>query len=293
MSEDTISEVLQLATDRLNSSSSSARLDAEVLLAFVMNTTRSQLISRMREPLSEDQVNQFNTLIDRRSASEPVAYIIGHREFWGLDFRVTPAVLVPRPETEHLIELALSKIDLRSKEISLLDLGTGSGCIAISLVYELQKRGVKGQAVAVDSSIEALAIAESNARQLGVSALIKFIEGDWFSRVPRQKFDLIVSNPPYVADGDTRISPELGYEPPQALYSGEDGLKAIRAIMSCSEEYLDSRGSLLVEFGFEQRGQIEQYFVEQQQEGMWQSAQIAFYRDLAGLDRIVEIALSN
>lgn len=222
-------------------------VDARVLLQHALNVTHAYLIAHSERTLTDAEQDRFRQSLARRAAGEPVAYLVGRREFFGRDFRVSPAVLIPRPETELLVETALDKV--RGCEAPhVLDLGTGSGCVAITLALERSDAKV----VAADLSADALRIATDNARDLG-AANVSFARGDWFDAVGRLAFDLIVSNPPYVAAADPHLSEgDLRFEPRSALASGPTGLDDIAAIVARATRHLRPGGWLLLEHGFDQ-----------------------------------------
>ncbi len=265
--------------------STTPRLDVEILLAHVLGLTRSQLLIDSRREITADEYNSFMALVTKRKEGIPVAYLLGNKEFWGLEFKVSPAVLVPRPETEHLIERALEIIEENNlSPVKILELGTGSGCIAISLAYELHKSQIEFEILAVDFSKDALLIAEENYQNLIPTLPVNFIYSNWFQNIKQQKFDLIISNPPYVNVDLPDLSPELKYEPATALFSSDLGLTDIFKIITESRNYLNSSGQLLIEFGSEQRSLVQERFKQ-----LYQDAQINFIPDLAGKDRIIEI----
>lgn len=222
-------------------------VDARVLLCQVLGKNAAHLAAHAERNLTPEQTRAYQACIARRSAGEPVAYIIGSREFYGLELRVTPAVLIPRPETELLVDLALASVPI-SEEWQVLDLGTGSGCIALSLAHARPRSRV----TASDSAPDALALARENARALGIEN-VAFAEGNWFAAVAGQHFQLIVSNPPYVAAHDPHLlQGDLRYEPRAALVGGSDGLDALRAIVAGAPAHLRPRGALLLEHGYDQ-----------------------------------------
>ncbi len=277
-------ELLNEGGAALQVASPSPRLDAALLLAYAAGFTRVQLIVRSKDPAAADVVALYRALIARRSQSEPVAYITAEKEFWGLPFKVTPAVLIPRPETELLVEQALEIIDER-QDVSILELGTGSGCIPVALVRELTKQKNSFVCTAVDSSAEALHVAEENASRHKVTAKIKFVPSDWFSALaPDQLFDLIISNPPYIADTDTNVSPETRFEPNQALYSGAEGLDAIKKILLEAPLHLCPEGDVLIEIGSGQQQALEEFY---QQNLVNTYRSITFLPDLAGRVRVL------
>jgi release factor glutamine methyltransferase len=231
------------------------RIDAEFLLAHYLAKPRAWLYAFSDQPLSDRQVEDFMALAKRRAAGEPVAYITGRRGFWSFDLCVSPDTLIPRPETELLVELALAHIP-ENHPCRILDLGTGSGAIALALAHE--RPG--SQVTAVDVSEPALAIADRNAAELKLRNLA-FIRSYWFAELGGQLFDLIVSNPPYIEISDTHLQQgDLRFEPRSALASGADGLDDIRVIVSQAPQHLSRHGWLLVEHGWNQGKAIRQLF---------------------------------
>lgn len=220
------------------------RLDAQMLLGHVLARTRSWLLANDDASLTHAQLQLADTLISRRAAGEPVAYLVGEKEFHGLTLRVSPAVLVPRPDTETLVDWALELLR-HSTEPSVLDMGTGSGAIALALKHSCPQAHV----TALDVSPEALAVARENAERLQLS--IRLVQSDWWQAVVGQRFDVIVSNPPYIAGGDLHLA-ALQHEPLLALTPGGDGLDAIRQIVSGSSRHLNDGGWLLLEHGYDQ-----------------------------------------
>jgi len=231
--------------------SDSARLDAEVLLARAIDMPRSYLYAHPEDTLDELALARLNASIEQRAAGTPIAYITGMREFWSLQLQVSAATLVPRPETELLVELALRRIPRRAAW-QILDLGTGSGAIAVAIASERPACEV----TAVDVSPEALAVAAHNVRLLDI-ANVECLLGDWTKPVATRKFQLIVSNPPYVAAGDERLA-ALGAEPHIALVSGNDGLQAVRRLSQECKSVLADHGCLILEHGEEQRDAVSQ-----------------------------------
>jgi release factor glutamine methyltransferase len=221
--------------------------DARVLLCHVLGRNAAYLAAHADSTLTPKQSSAYENYVARRDAGEPVAYLIGRREFYGLELRVTPAVLIPRPETELLVDLALARIPPQD-EWRVLDLGTGSGCIALSIAHARPRSRV----TAVDSAPDALALARENARSLGIGN-VAFAEGNWFTPVAGERFDLIVSNPPYVAAQDPHLAQgDLRHEPRAALIGGLDGLDALRTIVAGALEHLRPRAALLLEHGHDQ-----------------------------------------
>lgn len=232
-----------------------ARLDAEVLLAWALGADRSALHVHPERAVGEREAAAFESTLRQRCERVPLAYAVGTKEFWSLDFEVTPDVLIPRPETERIVELALdlaagSGITRRGRSTarnfrpSICDMGTGSGCIAVALARELPCASV----TAVDISPAALAVAQRNARRHGVEERIELVQGDLFASLSGRCFDLVVSNPPYVATAEfAALEPELRYEPAIALAGGADGLDVIRRLVAASPGYLAPGGWLLLE----------------------------------------------
>ena len=222
-------------------------VDARALLRHACGSDDAFLVAHANDKLSPAQSVQYAALVARRAAGEPVAYIVGTREFFSLDFKVTPAVLIPRPETELLVEIALERI-AADRAAGVLDLGTGSGCIAIAIA----KHRPRARVVAVDRSAAALAVARENSARHRSSNL-ELRQSDWFSNLGAERFDLIVANPPYVAARDPHLqSGDLRAEPVDALSAGEDGLECLRAIMAAAPAHLNNGGVLAVEHGYHQ-----------------------------------------
>jgi len=232
-----------------------AALDAEVLARHVLECDRATLLTRARDPIPSAFDRLYHTLVARRAAREPIAYIVGHREFWGLEFEVTPAVLIPRPETELIVEEAISVIPIREAARRIIDVGTGSGCLAVALAVEFPPATV----IAIDLSEEALTVAARNAERHNLIGRIDFVRTDLLQGVSGTA-DLIVSNPPYVPDRDAPIvQPEVGrYEPASALYGGKDGLDLIRRLLADARPLLATGGWLIIEFGFGQEPAVEE-----------------------------------
>jgi release factor glutamine methyltransferase len=261
------------AAEKLAAVSESPRLDAEVLLARALDLPRSYLYAHPDEVLDEASSARFFATLDRRLKGLPLAYITGEKEFWSLSLAVGPGALVPRPETEFLVELALREIP-RRHERSVLDLGTGSGAIAVALASERPACRI----VATDVSTAALKIAKHNAAKLGLGN-IDFVEADWTSSLSGQPFDLIVSNPPYVRPDDPALD-KLRFEPKLALVSGNDGLDAIRTLARECGRLLVPSGVLMLEHGGDQRDDVAVILAE---EG-W--SEIQCFNDLAGRPRV-------
>jgi release factor glutamine methyltransferase len=238
----TIRQALVEATHRLGD-----RIDAEVLLCHVLDKPRSWLIAHADDTLLPDYAAAYALLLEQREAGEPVAYITGRRGFWSLDLEVTPATLIPRPETELLVELALERLP-NDRPCHVLDLGTGSGAIALAIARERPS----SQVTATDASSDALAVAQGNARRHHVGN-ISFVHGDWFAPLGDKRFDVIVSNPPYIESSDPHLQQgDLRFEPMSALASGIDGFDDIRRIIRDAGLHLLPGGWLLFEHGWQQ-----------------------------------------
>ncbi len=253
-----------------------AGLETHILLGRALCKPRAYLLAHRDDPIDPTTLADFNALIERRLGGEPIAYILGEREFFGFTLRVTPAVLIPRPDTELLVELALALIPEQAA-CEVLDLGTGSGAVAIAIA----KQRLKARITAIDQSAEALAVARDNAQRLGASN-VHFLQGDWFAPLPPDaRFDVIVGNPPYIAEGDAHLAQgDLRFEPKAALASGADGLDAIRAIAGRVAQHLTPQGWLLLEHGFEQGHACRKVLAEH---GL---QEVSSHRDLAGLERV-------
>ena len=249
------------------------RSEAELLLGFILGRERVWLLAHAEESIDSSRARAARALFARRRAGEPVAYITGWREFYGLALRVTPDVLIPRPETELLVELALERLPPGAPG-RVLELGTGSGAIAIALASERPGLGI----VATDVSEAALALARRNARDHG--AEIEFVLGDWFDALAPEQFDLIVSNPPYVAAGDAHLERgDVRFEPQLALVGGGDGLACIREIAARAQDRLRPGGCLLMEHGYDQGARCVELLVA------LGYAEVADFHDLAGWPR--------
>lgn len=270
-----IQSLLAESNRQLQASSDSAQLDIEILLCHVLNKDRSHLRAWPEKQVSDDQLKQFNTLFKQRLQGMPIAYLTGKREFWSRDFITTPAVLIPRPETETLIELCLELIPNQSTT-STLDLGTGSGIIAITLAAELKSV----QVTAVDQSKEALIIAQKNAT-LNNTKGIQFIQSDWFTQVPPQQFDFILSNPPYIDPADHHLQQgDVRFEPSSALIAQKNGLQDIIDIAQHSTKFLKQNGYLILEHGYDQQQSVHDILKSQHY------TNIHCITDLAGQDRV-------
>lgn len=276
----------------LNLDAGSARIEVQMLLQQVLGVSRAYLLAHPEQALNEVQAATYRALLQRRMAGEPLAYILGEREFFGLDFKVTPATLIPRPDTELLVELALARIPLPSPGLTatlsrerergwgrgfrVLDLGTGSGAIALSIAHARPEAAV----TAVDASTEALEVARENVQRLNIGN-VRLLRSDWFSALAGERFDLIVSNPPYIADGDAHlVQGDLRFEPRSALASGADGLDDIRRIVAGAKEHLNAGGWLLFEHGYDQAARARELLGAAEYAGVFSA------RDLAGIERV-------
>ena len=276
---ETLKTLLSNGRQRLEESSQSPRLDAEVLLGFVLEAGRASIYANSERAVTHQQATRYEQLISERSKGRPVAHLTGQREFWSLALRVNEHVLVPRPETELLVERALAHIPAGGPQ-TVLDLGTGSGAIATALAVERPQINL----LATDASEQALTLAAQNAA-IHCPNRIGFALGNWYKALPAGQtcFDLIVSNPPYISPDEVELTDvELRYEPQEALYSGDDGLDAIRTIIKGAPSRLNNKGWLLLEHGFTQTENIAGLFSEA---GF---SDIQSYHDLAGLSRMTE-----
>jgi len=284
-----IRELLTQACVELREISSTPRLDAEILFSHSTGLSRIEIITRYSDPISGEEIETFRGYLNRRKAYEPVAYITGRKEFWGLDFEVSPDVLIPRPETELLVERALEILDDRTGVLKILDLGTGSGALAVALAVELKNQDRDFFITAVDNSASALEIARNNARHHGVAACVEFKQSDWFSALGEEKFNLIISNPPYVAEGDLNVSNEIHFEPPGSLFAGERGLRDIERLLREAGSFIQSTGRFLFEFGSSQTEEIENLCASLLSEGLPGFSKLSIHQDLSGLDRAGEV----
>jgi len=243
----TIAQSLNAARQLIRSSSS-PRIDSEALLCHVLKCNTAHLMTWPDKELDQHDVTLFNQLINKRIAGMPIAYIIGEKEFWSLSLKVTDATLIPRPETELIVETLLSKFSI-DKHLDLIDLGTGSGAIAITLAHTMPK----WRLTATDISSAALKIATNNAEQYQLDN-IEFIQSDWFDSLENQHFDIVISNPPYIADYDTHLNEgDVRFEPRSALVSGATGMDDINIIASQAKDHLRDNGWLILEHGYDQK----------------------------------------
>lgn len=252
-----IKSVLAQAAESLAPVSDSALLDAEILLCRVLDKERSHLRAWPDKRLPAEHAGAFWALVHERQQGKPIAYITSSREFWSREFYVTPDVLIPRPDTELLIELALRLIP-QNRPASLIDLGTGSGIIAITLAAERPQADV----IAADFSQAALAVARHNAQQHQLSR-IRFYHSNWFEQVPAATFDLVISNPPYIAEDDSHLQQgDIRFEPQSALVAAQQGLSDIRTIAGQARARLNNGGHLLIEHGYNQQQTVQAIFTE-------------------------------
>jgi release factor glutamine methyltransferase len=278
----TIADTLSEAIARLRDSSPTPHLDAEVLAMHALGLTRTELIARGRESSCETSCGRLQEFIARRAAGEPVAHITGTREFWSLPLKVTPATLIPRPETELLVERALGRIP-RAAAWRIADLGTGSGAVALAIARERPSCHI----VATDISAPALEVARHNAGRHGLGN-IAFRRGRWLEALCGERFHLIVSNPPYVRENDPHLRQgDVRFEPRTALAGGPDGLGAIRAISADARAHLQPGGWLMLEHG---RDQGERVAAQLRWHGY---REVATHPDLAGHARVTEARSSH
>jgi len=272
----TIQQALREAKNLLSIVTDNPVLEAEILLAHVLDTSRSYLHAWRDAKLNGDQSRVFADCLMRRRNKEPIAYITGSREFWSLDFLVTPDTLIPRPETELLVESILNTHKESHAFIKMADLGTGCGAIALSIAHEKPD----WQIVATDVSESALQVARNNASRLALHN-VSFYQGNWCTALPSDGFDVIVSNPPYIGEVEWEAYAEgLLCEPRDALISGLDGLDAIRTISHSAKQYLKPAGYVFIEHGFLQGAQVRKIFAASGY------SQIHSVRDLSGQERV-------
>ena len=270
-----IKSVIAEAVDALAFVSDSALLDAEILLCLVLKKQRSYLRAWPDHQLLPEHLSAFRALLEERQKGTPIAYITGQKEFWSRDFLVTPDVLIPRPDTELLIELSLKLIP-ENAPFKIIDLGTGSGIIAITLAAERPQ----AQVSATDICLAALRIAKLNADKHRINN-IRFYQSDWFSSVPDSKFQLIISNPPYIAKDDSHLlQGDVRFEPQTALSATEQGLGDIKNIATAARSFLEPCGHLLIEHGYNQQQQVQTLFKNLHYDN------IKTYTDLSGQPRV-------
>jgi len=259
---------------RALSGGESPKRDAEVLLAFVTGKSRSWLMAFDETELSDAQLTQLNTLIARRACGEPVAHLTGEREFWSLPLTVSPVTLIPRPDTEILVEQALAR--LPTAAVDILDLGTGTGAVALALASERPDCRIVG----VDRVAEAVQLAQHNAQKLQITN-VAFLQSDWFSALAQRKFALIVSNPPYIDSADPHLQQgDVRFEPLSALVAPEQGLADIRHIAQAARDYLQPDGWLMLEHGWQQGAQVRNILAAHGYQA------VTTCQDYAGHDRV-------
>jgi release factor glutamine methyltransferase len=272
-----VGDWLKMTVVRLNAVSTSPQLDAEILLHAITGIHRAMAYARPEQILSNEQMEDLQLVLVRRERGEPIAYITGTQEFWSMPLDVSPAVLIPRPETELLVERALELVSLEHPS-RVLDLGTGSGAIALAVAHAR----AHAQVIAVDLSQDALAVAAGNRRALAIGNL-ELKQSDWFSGLHGERFDVIVSNPPYIAIDDPDIAPDVAaFEPALALIAGPTGLEAIERIARDACHHLLPNGWLLLEHGWKQGAEVRSALV---QHGY---SHVRSRSDLAGHDRVTE-----
>ena len=283
----TVQSALREASERLTQAGcESPRLDAEILLARCLCVNRAYLVAHGEETLAADVWARFRSWVQRRERREPVAYIIGRREFYGLDFAVTPAVLIPRPETEHVVEAVLELAQARHPQgegVSIVDVGAGSGAIAVALAVHLPLARV----CALEASPDALAVAWANADRHGVAERVCLVESDLLSGLPWQA-DILVANLPYVSDEEwENLAPEIRlYEPPLALRGGPDGLDVIRGLLRQAPDHLAPGAAVVLEISATQGRAVRDMVSE-----AFPGAAVRVEQDYAGLDRVVVAVL--
>lgn len=270
----TLKEWLTQTRQGLAAISDTAQLDAEILLANCLSVNKSYLYTWPEKSLTDQQLQQLDVWLALRLQGQPIAYIVGHREFWSLDFKVNDACLIPRPETELLVEQCLQA--LPETEQFVLELGTGSGAIAIALAYERPL----WQILASDRSEKALTIAKQNAQNLAVTN-VKFCSSDWFQQLENQQFAAIISNPPYIEKDDPHLlQGDVRFEPPDALVAEDNGLAALQTIIETAPKYLLQKGLLALEHGYQQAAQVQQLMTK------YGFLSVSSHRDLAGHERV-------
>ncbi|MGB6158163.1 MAG: peptide chain release factor N(5)-glutamine methyltransferase [Acidobacteriaceae bacterium] len=271
-STETVREAILSATSKLHSLAT-ARRDAEVLLMRVVGRDRAWIMTHADAGLTSEQLAQFEDWVARRARQEPVQYILGETEFYGLTLRVTPAVLIPRAETEHLVESVLARVR-QDTVVRICDVGTGSGAIAVALSHALPR----AQVTAVDISAAALDVARENAERHGVAGRVRFVESDLLGAVRGERFEVVVSNPPYVAEGEVLEAQVREYEPREALYAGATGLEVYRRLIPEAWEVLVPGGWLVMEIGHGQREVLAALLTG------WDG--VEFVADLQGIPRV-------
>lgn len=275
----TIKTILISSKERLREAcAQSYALEAEILLADILKISREKVVAYPERILSDDEIARFNANIERRLNNEPIAYILGKREFWSLDFIVTKDTLIPRPDSETLIEAVIDSVDDKNKEFSILDLGTGSGCLILSILNEFPK----AYGLAIDINPASLEVAKQNSVNLGLANRVRFMLNSWTEGVT-EKFDIIISNPPYIKNHDIEnLSPEVRFfEPRLALSGGESGFDAYKIIAENINKVLKPDGLVFIEAGINQDMDIKSIFTNHGLEFK------GFRQDLSGINRCV------
>jgi release factor glutamine methyltransferase len=274
-----VHSLIDEGTARLGRVAEEPRREAEVLLGAALGRPRAWLLAHPEERILDcEATDRYEAFVTRRALGEPVAYLLGEKEFWSLPLAVGPGVLIPRPETERLVECALARLPA-GRSCDVLDLATGSGAVALAIAAERPLARV----LATDLSDSAVDTARANAAKLGLAGRVEVRAGAWYAPATGRKFEVVVSNPPYIADEDPRVSPSVRqYEPPQALFAGADGLVALRAVVGGAPGHLARGGWLLVEHGDTQGAAVRQMF---EAAGF---GQVRTHRDLAGRERCTE-----
>ncbi|WP_038643665.1 peptide chain release factor N(5)-glutamine methyltransferase [Mannheimia varigena] len=262
-----------------------AKFDVNLLLQAVTKRTKSAIFAFSETVLTENELKQLAEYLARRANGEPMAYILGEREFWSLPLKVSTATLIPRPDTERLVELALDfayKRLEKQKNLQILDLGTGTGAIALAMASEL---GDKADIIGVDFQSEAVKLAEENRQNLGLNN-VRFIQSDWFSAIKNQQFDLILSNPPYIDENDENLTVgDVRFEPLTALVADNQGLSDLQKIIENAPLYLKHQGTLMLEHGWQQGEQVRNLF----DPNLWEN--ITTVQDYGGNDRVTQAIL--
>ncbi len=270
----TVAELLRKAEQSINCSAGS-RLDAEILLCHVMQTSRPKIYSHPEKTVSDDKTMLFQSLLKQRLQGRPIAHLTGEKEFWSLELAINEDTLIPRPETELLVETALQKIPV-DEELNILDLGTGSGAVAIAIASERPRCHLIG----TDINKNALTTAKQNAATHCLKN-IQFYHSDWYRNIPPQNLDLIVSNPPYIKQGDKHLTQgDVRFESRLALVAGSDGMQAINIIIEHAGAWLADAASLFIEHGRDQKTRVQETFRKHR------FKQIKTFQDIAGHDRV-------
>ncbi|MEG9498479.1 peptide chain release factor N(5)-glutamine methyltransferase [Mannheimia indoligenes] len=275
----------QLSKNAGNDPYLNAKLDANLLLQAVTKRTKSAIFAFSETILTENELKQLAEYLARRANGEPMAYILGEKEFWSLPLKVSTATLIPRPDTERLVELALDFAYKRlenQKNLQILDLGTGTGAIALAMASEL---GNKAQIIGVDFQSEAVKLAEENRQNFGFNNVL-FVQSDWFSAIKNQQFDLILSNPPYIDENDENLTVgDVRFEPLTALVADNQGLSDLQKIIENAPLYLKPQGALMLEHGWQQGEQVRNLF----DPNLWEN--ITTVQDYGGNDRVTQAIL--